>query len=151
MKIESKAMKEKERNYDKMTEEEALEILRKEWPDYIEETEQELLRKAVVFYHAISRESIDRTFNTAAIDALTFDKIRRDLFPVLRKKDHFDLESRKSSVKQYLHNLLCLTDKEKEFLTAFEGKEYMPELLFESADTLERLKTHPMALWKCRV
>lgn len=116
----------------------------------IEETEQELLRKAVVFYHAISRESIDRTFDTAAIDALTFDKIRRDLFPVLRKKDHFDLESRKSSVKQYLHNLLCLTDKEKEFLTAFEGKEYMPELLFESADTLERLKTHPMALWKCR-
>ena len=42
MKIESKAMKETERNYDKMTEEEALEILRKEWPDYIEETEQEL-------------------------------------------------------------------------------------------------------------
>ena len=42
MKIESKAMKEKERNYDKMTEEEALEILRKEWPDYSEETEQML-------------------------------------------------------------------------------------------------------------
>ena len=39
MKIESKAMKEKERNYDKMTEEEALEILRKEWPDYSEWTE----------------------------------------------------------------------------------------------------------------
>ncbi len=42
MKIESKAMKEKERNYDKMTEEEALEILRKEWPDYSERTEQAL-------------------------------------------------------------------------------------------------------------
>ena len=35
-------MKEKERNYDKMTEEEALEILRKEWPDYSEWTEQAL-------------------------------------------------------------------------------------------------------------
>lgn len=42
MKIESKAMKEKERNYDKMTEEEALEILRKEWPDYSEWTGQAL-------------------------------------------------------------------------------------------------------------
>lgn len=40
MKIESKAMREKERNYDKMTEEEALEILRKEWPDYSEKTER---------------------------------------------------------------------------------------------------------------
>ena len=42
MKIESKAMKEKERNYDKMTEEEALEILHKEWPDYSEWTEKML-------------------------------------------------------------------------------------------------------------
>lgn len=42
MKIESKAMKEKERNYDKMTEEEALKILRKEWPDYSEWTEKML-------------------------------------------------------------------------------------------------------------
>lgn len=115
-----------------------------------DESEQEMLKKSIIFYHTISRESIDRTFDATAIDRLSFDKIRRDLFPVLRKKEHFDLESRKNSAKQYLHDLLCLTDKEKEFLIAFEQKEYMPELLFEDADILGRLKTHPMALWKCR-
>lgn len=115
-----------------------------------DESEQEMLKKSIIFYHTISRESVDSTFDTTAIDSLSFDKIRRDLFPVLRKKEHFDLESRKNSAKQYLHDLLCLTDKEKEYLTAFERKEYMPELLFEDTDILERLMTHPMALWKCR-
>lgn len=115
-----------------------------------DESEQEMLKKSIIFYHTISRESVDSTFDTTAIDRLSFDKIRRDLFPVLRKKEHFDLESRKNSAKQYLHDLLYLTDKEKEYLTAFEQKEYVPELLFEDADILGRLKTHPMALWKCR-
>ena len=51
--------------------------------------EQEMLKKSIIFYHTISRESIDRTFDTTAIDRLSFDKIRRDLFPVLRKKRAF--------------------------------------------------------------
>ncbi|WP_252264177.1 hypothetical protein [Eubacterium ventriosum] len=38
----------------------------------------------------------------------------------------------------------------KEYLDRFEEKKYMPELLFEDAEIAERVKNHPMALWKCK-
>ena len=39
---------------------------------------------------------------------------------------------------------------QKEYLDRFEEKKYMPELLFEDAEIVERVKNHPMALWKCK-
>lgn len=45
---------------------------------------------------------------------------------------------------------MVLTTKEKEYLDRFEAKKYMPELLFEDAEMVERVKNHPMALWKCK-
>lgn len=45
---------------------------------------------------------------------------------------------------------MVLTAQEREYLENFEQKKYMPELLFEDADIIERVKNHPMALWKCK-
>lgn len=113
-----------------------------------DETEYELFRKCIVFYASISAETINKTFDTSAIDALTFAKIKRDLFPVLRQKDHFDLEERKQQAKEYIRELMILTPSEKEYMEAFEKKEYKPELLFDDKTILENIKEHPMALWK---
>ena len=55
-------------------------------------SEYELFRKCIIFYAFISADKINKTFNTSAIDGLEFSKIRRDLFPVLRKKDNFNLD-----------------------------------------------------------
>ena len=60
-----------------------------------DESEYELFRKCIIFYASISAEKINKTFDTTAIDRLNFFKIRRDLFPVLWKKDNFHLEERK--------------------------------------------------------
>jgi len=81
---------------------------------------------------------------------ITFQKIRRDLFPVLRKKENFDLDARKSSARKYIADLMQVTAEEMEYMEAFEQKEYRPELLFKDAGILERVKEHPMALWKCK-
>lgn len=43
-----------------------------------------------------------------------------------------------------------VTAEEMEYMEAFEQKEYRPELLFKDAGILERVKEHPMALWKCK-
>lgn len=51
-------------------------------------------------------------------------------------------------VKAYITDLMVLTEDEKEFLERFENGEYIPELLFEDERILERIKNHPMALWK---
>ena len=42
------------------------------------------------------------------------------------------------------------TEAEIEYMERFIEKEYKPELLFENAEIIERLRDHPMALWKCK-
>lgn len=74
--------------------------------------------------------------------------MKRDLLPVIVKKDFFDLELMKSTVKNYINELMIITDQEKEFMDRFEKKEYCPELLFDDEKILSRLERHPMALWK---
>lgn len=113
-----------------------------------DESEYDELRRNTVFYAAISAETINKKFNTDAIDEITFTKVKRDLFPVIAKKENFDLEQRKESAKAYIKELMNLTDKEKEFLDRFEKKEYRPELLFDDGVIIERLEKHPMAMWK---
>lgn len=113
-----------------------------------DETEYELFRKCIIFYATVSAEKVNRNFDTAAIDTLDFTKIRRDLFPVLRKRDYFDLEERKSNAKKFIRGIMTLTQKEKEYIEAFENGEYKPELLFDDEAILENIRDHPMALWK---
>ena len=115
-----------------------------------DESEETLLRKTVVFYAAISAKVINKTFDTSAIDSITKQKIKTDLLPVIKRKDDFELETAKKMVKAYIAELMVLTEAEKEFLDRFENGEYIPELLFKDERTLERIKNHPMALWKMR-
>ena len=37
-----------------------------------------------------------------------------------------------------------------EYMDCFMAKEYRPELLFDDEQIIERIKEHPMALWKCQ-
>ena len=53
-------------------------------------------------------------------------------------------------IKEYLQDLLVLSDNEKEFVKEFTNKNYRPELLFEDKDIVERISAHPMALWRVR-
>ena len=114
------------------------------------EDQRDLFRKCFVFYMTISADTINKSFDTSAIDPLDFNKIRRDLFPVLNKKDNFQLDEKKKLAKDYIAELMVLTSKEQEYLDSFEQKKYMPELLFEDKNIIARVKNHPMALWRCR-
>lgn len=115
-----------------------------------DESEEELLRKCVVFYAVVSAKDINKTFDTKVIDSITQRKIKTDLFPVIKRKDDFELESAKKLVKEYISDLRVLTKEEKEFLDRFENGEYIPELLFDDKEILDRIKNHPMATWKTR-
>jgi len=115
-----------------------------------DEPEEVLLRKNVVFYAAISAKEINKTFDTKAIDSITKQKIKTDLLPVIKRKDDFELETARKTVKAYITDLMVLTKEEKEFLDRFENGYYIPELLFEDEKILARIKNHPMALWKMR-
>lgn len=115
-----------------------------------DERQQEMLRKCVIFYAAISAKTINKSFDLKAIDTITNYKIKTDLLPVLRKKDDFDLDAEKKAVKEYMENLMILSEDEYDFLDRFENKKYVPELLFDDQEIIGRIKCHPMALWKTR-
>lgn len=117
--------------------------------EVFDESDEDILRKCIVFYIAITCEKIPDKLDAECIESLTGHKIKTSLIPVIRKSERFNLNATKKEVKTYLSELLVLTDDEKKFLKAFENKEYLPELLFEG-EMLERVKRHPMALWKMR-
>lgn len=127
-----------------------------DWGNLIEQNlfadERDLFRKCFAFYATISadNELINRNFDTTAIDMLDFAKIRRDLFPMIGKKDKFQLEDRKSQAKKYISELMQMTEKENEYMDRFVAKEYRPDLLFDDEKIVARICEHPMALWKMR-
>lgn len=126
-----------------------------DWGNLIEQNlfadEKDLFRKCFVFYTTITADNVrgNYDFDLSAIDTLNFTKIRRDLFPVISKKDNFKLEERKIQAKQYIRDLIQLTEKENEYIERFIAKEYRPELLFDDDEIVTRICEHPMALWKC--
>ena len=115
-----------------------------------DESEFPLLRKCVVFYTAISQDEIPSEYNLKRFNAITSRKIKTDLLPVIQKGEFFDLEHSKAEVAEFLGNLLVLGENEKAFLYEFKEKRYKPELIFDDEDILNRIKDHPMALWKIR-
>lgn len=97
--------------------------------DVFENSEKEMLKKCVVFYAAISAKRINKTFDTKGLDLITQRKIRTDLFPVIKKSDDFDLVLAKKLAKEYISDLMVLTQGEKEFLDRFEGGMYVQIIL----------------------
>ena len=115
-----------------------------------DESELPMLKKCVFFYSAIGGEKASTDFRFDNIDRLSGHKIKTDLLPVIRRTEHFDLESVQKRVKNFLSDLLILDKREVAFLQTFARKEYRPDLLFDDQDILERIHNHPMALWKMR-
>lgn len=112
--------------------------------------EEDMFRKCIIFYATISAKEVNKDFDTSAIDSLVFSKIKSDLFPVLAVRDKFDLEGKKQQAKGYIASLMKPTEAEMDYMESFIAKEYKPELLFEDTEIVERLRNHPMALWKCK-
>ena len=117
----------------------------------IQEDKQTLLRKVVIFYLVVgTKQKIDFPLHFESIDSLTYNQIRAHLSPVLKKGMIFDFENAKTSVKEYLSNLLILTENEILFAEKFNQGIYQPDLLFEDETIIERIKDHPMAIWKTK-
>ena len=61
-----------------------------------------------------------------------------------------NLEKVKEEVVRFLNDFLVFSDEEHLFIERFNNRVYCPEILFPEGSIAENLKTHPMALWKCR-
>jgi len=115
----------------------------------ISQNEIDLYRKCFVFYWSIGNDYPIKPIDFVTIDSLTIHKIFTDLVPVLRGPEKFNLDCAKNKVKEFLNEVLTLNDNEQEFINNFNNKEYCPELLF-SNDISNKIKNHPMVLWKIK-
>lgn len=114
-----------------------------------DESEEEMLHKCVVFYSAIVAEKPPKRFELDSIGKVSSQQIKRDLDPVLRKGERFDLELVQQEVREYLASILKPTKQEELFWNAFSEGEYHPDWIFGESNELENIAKHPMALWKC--
>lgn len=117
--------------------------------DLFDESEQDMLKKCVLFYSCIGSENVPESFTFDNINKMPQNKIKTDLLPVLRFGAYFDLKTARDKVMNYLKDLLVLTPQEKEFMSSFSKGTFKPELLFDE-ETAKELTFHPMAAWKCQ-
>ena len=111
--------------------------------------QMDMLRKIVVFYLAVGGKSKpEKEYSFERIQNIRFPQIRSSLIPVLKKTEKFDFEEAKANVVSFLSKLISLGEAEKNFIDSFNQGEYKPELLFDDGQIIERIKDHPMALWK---
>ena len=115
-----------------------------------DESEEAMLRKCAVFYSAIGAAQPPEKFELDNIGKVSSQQIKRDLNPVLRKGERFDLDFAQREVREYLASILVLTKEEKLFWKAFSEGNYYPDWVFGDSNELRNVAKHPMALWKCR-
>ena len=118
-----------------------------------EKLDIERLRTAFVVYAAFQRAD----FRNLKIHDLQYNPdFKKDLFFLLKKAD-IDGKILPSVYKEMidkckdkLKKILPFTAEEKEFLNRVSTKgEIIPELITSNPDTQDRIKKHPMLLWKC--
>ena len=115
-----------------------------------DESEEAMLRKCAVFYSAIGAERPPEKFELDNVGNVSKQQIKRDLDPVLRKGERFDLEMAQKKTCEYLASVLAPTEEEELFWKAFTEGKYCPELIFGATVECVNVEKHPMALWKCR-
>lgn len=115
-----------------------------------DESETVMLRKCAVFYSAIGAEEPPVKFELDYIGKVSAQQIKRDLYPVLRKGEKFQLDIVQNEVRDYLASILIPIQEEERFWRAFAEGNYYPEWIFGQSSELNNVANHPMALWKCR-
>ncbi len=115
-----------------------------------DKSEEIMLRKCAVFYSAIGAECPPEKFALDKIGNVSSQQIKRDLHPVLRRGERFQLVPAQEEVKKYLGKILIPTKEEELFWYSFSEGIYRPELVFEDGSEFINVEKHPMALWKCR-
>ena len=107
-----------------------------------------LLRKCVAFYSAISGRNPITLNSMIEFPVITPQMIKTDLNQMLRMSEYFNGEIANKCVSEWLNDLLILSEDELRFGREFSEGRYQPELLFDDPEILERIKDHPMAIWR---
>lgn len=118
--------------------------------DLFDESEKQLLRQCFMLeYIAICGYKLEN-MDIENIEKLEKQDIKTKLLPTLKDRNpkNNNVEFMKDSVRKYLKEILIIDDKVREFYDKFQRRIYEPELLFDDNEIIDRIKEHPMIIWK---
>lgn len=118
--------------------------------DLFDNEEKKLLKQCFMLEYIAVNDYKLKDMKIDNIERLKRHDIKTKLLPTLKDRNprNSNIDEMKQSVREYLKDILIVDDKTKEFYDKFQKGIYEPELLFDNEEIIERIKEHPMIIWK---
>lgn len=118
--------------------------------DLFDEDEKRLLKQCFMLEYIAVNDYKLEDMDIERIEKLDKQDIKTKLLPTLKDRNprKSNVDEMKQVVREYLKDILVVDDNVKEFYDKFQKGIYEPELLFEDNEIIERIKEHPMIIWK---
>jgi len=114
----------------------------------IKQDHYDFLKKCIIFYLPIVSKSNVYNLDPAIINGIGKPSMVQELTPLMQKEKVFVLNSAKRRVRKFIKDLMILNEDEIKYLEKFKMGIYQPTLLFSREEIIDKIKFHPMALWK---
>lgn len=120
--------------------------------DLFDKEEKNLLRQCFILEYIAINDYELKDLNISRIDKLDKQDIKTKLLPTLRDRNpsHNNVDEMKNAVKLYLKDILVIDENVEIFYNDFKKGIFKPELIFDDEKIIERIKTHPMIIWKLK-
>lgn len=118
--------------------------------DLFDSEEKQLLRQCFMLeYIAVNNYKLE-DMDIERIEKLEKQDIKTKLLPTLKDRNprKSNVDEMKQAVREYLKDILVIDENTKQFYEKFKNGTYEPELLFDDNEIVERIKEHPMVIWK---
>lgn len=118
--------------------------------DLFDNDEKKLLRQCFMLEYIAVNDYKLKDMKIDNIEKLKRQDIKTKLLPTLKDRNpkKSNVDEMKKAVREYLKDIIVIDDNIKEFYDKFQKGIYEPELLFEDKEIIERIKEHPMIIWK---
>lgn len=115
-----------------------------------DEDEKKLLKQCFMLEFIAINDYKLKDMRIENIEKIKKQDIKTKLLPTLKDRNprNNDVNEMKQAVKKYLKDILVVDDNIKEFYVKFQKGIYEPELIFADKELIERIKDHPMIMWK---
>lgn len=118
--------------------------------DLFDKEEKKVLKQCFMLeYIAVNNYKFE-DMKIEKIEKLDKQDIKTKLLPTLKDRNprKSNVDEMKKSVKEYLKDILAVDENIQKFYDKFQQGIYEPELLFDDKEIIERIKEHPMIMWK---
>ena len=118
--------------------------------DLFDDEEKKLLKQCFMLEYIAVNDYKLKDMKIDNIEKLKRQDIKTKLLPTLKDRNprNSNIDEMKQAVREYLKDILSVDDRTKEFYDKFQKGIYEPELLFDNEEIMERIKEHPMIIWK---